>query len=436
MGRDMLNIDRQIPMNERIYLRELARKQAEYAALSVMEERKNMWYAVNDCSPGSSLTPRPPVIIETWEFNPDFMPENVYRCESEDGRIVEYKLLTNIRNHELIDDDKVMPDFYGINWQIDISDYGLPTPIEGLDDVSGRNIAYVFSHPVKDLSCDIHQLRPISCNVDREATKAHIDFLEELFGDILEIRIFGMPGGEMEERPGGLTYPAFQLMGTEAYFIAMHETPDLVHQLMQFLTDSRLRFMHWAENEGLLRLDNGNEHTGASYHFTHALPVDGYSGPEARLCDIWGDSASQETVGLSPEMFREFCFPYYMQACEPVGLLYYGCCEPVDVFWEDICKLPHLKKTSVSKWCNQKFMGEALKGTGIVFSRKPDPNFIGLNIVLDQNAWAAHIRETLDAAKDVPVEFIIRDVYTLHGDIYKARKAVKIARQQIDSYFS
>ena len=32
---------------ERHYLRELARKQAEYAALPLMEQRKKLWYAHN-----------------------------------------------------------------------------------------------------------------------------------------------------------------------------------------------------------------------------------------------------------------------------------------------------------------------------------------------------------------------------------------------------
>ena len=77
-------------------------------------------------------------------------------------------------------------------------------------------------------------------------------------------------------------------------------------------------------------------------------------------------------------------------------------------------------------------MGEALQGTEIVFSRKPDPNFLSVEAHLDEQAWAAHIRETLQATTGVLVEFIIRDVYTLHGNIENARKAVSITRQVID----
>ena len=80
-------------------------------------------------------------------------------------------------------------------------------------------------------------------------------------------------------------------------------------------------------------------------------------------------------------------------------------------------------------------MGEALRGSDIVFSRKPDPKFLGVEVKLDEDAWAAHIRETLDATHGVNVEFIVRDVYTVHGNLGKARRAVEIARREIDKHF-
>ena len=106
-------------------------------------------------------------------------------------------------------------------------------------------------------------------------------------------------------------------------------------------------------------------------------------------------------MGISPNMFHESCFPYYRDVCGPVGLLYYGCCEPAHPFWDDIRQLPHLKKVSISRWCDQAFMGEALRGTDIVFSRKPDLNYLSVDVKLDEGAWVAQIRETLGATRDV-----------------------------------
>jgi hypothetical protein len=81
-------------------------------------------------------------------------------------------------------------------------------------------------------------------------------------------------------------------------------------------------------------------------------------------------------------------------------------------------------------------MSERLQGTDIVFSRKPDPNFLAVDVKLDEEAWATHIRETLEATPGIFVEFIIRDVYTVHGDLGKANRAVKLAQRQIDQHLN
>jgi hypothetical protein len=225
-------------------------------------------------------------------------------------------------------------------------------------------------------------------------------------------------------------------MGMEAFFMAMYECPDEVHRLMRYLRDNALTVMRWLETQKLLSLNNGNQDSfGSSYNFTTKLPAPGYRENAVRLCDRWGAANSQETVGVSPEMFHEFCFPYYRDVCGPMGFVYYGCCEPAHPFWNDISQLPHLKKVSVSRWCDQKFMGDALRGTAIVFSRKPDPKFLGVDVELDEEAWKANIRETLQAARDVFTEFIVRDVYTVHGNLGKVKRAVELARAEIDRHY-
>jgi len=202
---------------------------------------------------------------------------------------------------------------------------------------------------------------------------------------------------------------------------------------MSHLRDSCLGVMRWAEDEGLLCLNNGNQMSfGSSYNFTTKLPARELDGGPVKLCDMWGASNSQETVGVSPEMFHEFCYPYYRDICDPMGLVCFGCCEPADTFWNDLKDLPHLKKVSISRWADEKFMGEALRGTDVIYSRRPDPHFLGVDVHLDEEGWAEHIRNTLDATKDVGVELIVRDVYTIHGNLEKPRRAVEIARHEID----
>jgi hypothetical protein len=153
---------------------------------------------------------------------------------------------------------------------------------------------------------------------------------------------------------------------------------------------------------------------------------------------MWSGMDSQETVGVSPALFHELIFPHYRQLAEMYGLVYWGCCEPADPLWETSLRhLPNLKAVSISRWANQRYMAEALAGTGIVFSRKPDPNLLGIHRELDEAAWRAEIRATLDIVvpSGIPFEFVVRDVYSMHGNLGKASRAVVIACEEIDRVF-
>ncbi|MBD3174577.1 MAG: hypothetical protein GF320_05330 [Armatimonadia bacterium] len=414
-----------ITPDDRSYLRDLANRQAEYAALPVMAERESMWRGVNAGSPSA----RPPVIIEAWTFNRDFMPAGTLLCSPGLARGIEHQLVRNIRQHELIGDDHVMPDHFQVGWHLRMEPYGgLRVDRTTVEDSQGVATGYRWDHPIKDLRSDLKKLKPVTCAVDREGTHAFRDLLDDLLGDILPVRLVsGMPGNRM------LTHAVVELMGMEAYFMAMYDCPDELHQLMAYLRDNALAVGAWMESEGLLIPNNGNDVSfGSSFNFTDELPRPGRPPEPIESADMWGSANSQETVGVSPELFHEFCYPYYRDVCEPLGLVYYGCCEPVHPFWDDLRDLPNLRKVSISKWCDETFMANALRGTGMVYSRKPDPNFLSVDAELNEARWASHIRDTLRAADGVPLEIIVRDVYTVHGDLGNARRAVEVARRVID----
>lgn len=76
-------------------------------------------------------------------------------------------------------------------------------------------------------------------------------------------------------------------------------------------------------------------------------------------------------------------------------------------------------------------MGEALAGSKIIYHRKPSPNFLGVYEKLDEDAWREHINTTLKYAKNCKVELTIRDVYTIHNNVDKAKRCVQIMRECI-----
>lgn len=419
-----------LPETERDYLRGLAKRQAEMAALPVMAQRRRLWTDMNDDRPGA----RPPFAIETYTFDRDFLPASLFQCRSPYGRKLEGNFLRHIRHHEILDDDHVCPDTLDMHWHVWRNEFGIEIPTTYAPDAEGVATAYHFDCPIRDLRDGFECVRPSTFGVDRDATLAEKAFLEDAFGDLLPVVIRSDTYGN-----NYLTQRLMRLMSMETFFLAMYDCPDTLHALMALLRDNALRLARWAEGEGLLALNNGNQYTcGTCFNFTTLRPRAPIASGAVKLTDMWSGMDSQETVGISPALFHEFCFPYYRDLAELYGLVYWGCCEPVDPIWElSLSRLPHLKAVSISRWADQRFMAEALDGTGIVFSRKPNPNLLGVGARLDEDAWTAEIRSTLEATagKRIPVEFVVRDVYSLQGNLAKARRAVAIARREIDRFF-
>ena len=125
--------DLTILSDERRYLRELARKQAEYAALPIMAERTALWYRHN-----ALRGERPVVVMEMGTFERDMLPDP--KCTSPAAIEIERSLLRPIISHEEIDDDKVVPDHFAVNWRIHIDEFGIDIPTDRAEDArAGRS---------------------------------------------------------------------------------------------------------------------------------------------------------------------------------------------------------------------------------------------------------------------------------------------------------
>ena len=374
---------------------------------------------------------RPVVILELNPFGSGLVTE--LKCDSELGVIIEKQLMKNIANHELVNDDKVIPTHFEVPWKLENDHFGLK--IEHVTTKmadNSKSIAYKMIHPIKDLEKDFEKLRPSRFSCDREGTRQLADDVLELIGDVLPVKLVNTS----LSWHFAITYHVVELMGLENMMFSMIDYPERFHQLMSFLQQDLLGCAKWQEKEGLLTLNNGNHYAGAgSYGFTKQLPAAGFDG-RVRTQDLWVNMNSQESSSISPQMYQEFILPYYIETAKHFGLIYYGCCEPVHDVWEDGVKnLNHLKKVSVSPWCDEEFMGERLRGSKVIYSRKPSPNYIAVDDRFDEEAYAKHIENTLKCARGCKLEFILRDICTLKGDKKRAENAVNVIREQINRYY-
>ncbi len=408
-----------ICQHDRDILMRLAERVRAIADSPRNQEIRRQWYLHDDCK-----AERPLLLTETDGGITMVVPDFTLECKEEWARNQEYGLRNTIIHAETITDDSPVEPFVNTGWRFKFSDYGIQfhqTKPEAGEMRGANHIDAVIT----DLDKDFHKLKPRTFSVDREGSLSAKQFLEEFYGGILGVRMRGNPWWTM-----GLTITAINFIGLESLMLFMYDQPEGLHRLMAFLRDDQLALLHWLEREGLLNLNNENDYIGSgSRGYTHALPQSNWKpGTPVRLRDIWTLIESQETVGVGPDQYAEFIFPYENAIAEKVGRVYYGCCEPVNTRWHVLEKMHNLKRVSVSPWCDQAFMARVL-GTRYGYSRKPNPALVSTN-VFDEDLIRKDLKETMVLAKEhgCSLEIAMKDVHTLNGEPDRLTRWVRIAR--------
>lgn len=397
-------------MSDKERLRELAARQAEFASSPENEEKKREWIRHNSAKPG-----RPMIHLEAWTFADEFI-NPMLLCTDEHFRAIEKNLIANFFNQEHFGDDRVTPDYYGVYVPSTFVPFGID------DEMTEAGIGYSTVKKIEDLERDFHLLGDSTFSIDHAAADREVELLGDIFGDILA------PKKVM----GGLysvpTQKIVNLMGLENMMFAMYDYPELFKEMMNRFADDTLKFFRAYEAAGLLPTKGEEGWCQGSFAFNNELP----DSPKTTH-DVVGFMDSQESSSISPDMYEEFIFPCYEKISKEMGLLSYGCCEPTAPVWEScLSKLQNLRKVSVSPWCDEEKMGENLRGGKVIYHRKPSPNFLGVDEVLNEEELRAHIRKTLNAAKGCVLEIAQRDVYTLHGNLGKGKRYIEIWKEEIE----
>ena len=400
----------------REFIRDLAKRKREMAETPRMREIVRLWTAHND-----GHSERPMIHFEMGTVG-DAGFQYQCRCVSDDARSVEWGLGNSMQNQVMVGDDfPVTPDWYVSN--------GSGMTLFGLQPHRTRpktgGVGFHIDPVIEDLD-SLDPFVPSPMWFDEDGVRRGTEYYGDLFGDILEIK----PG--MSALYCCPTNNLVQLMSMENLFVSMYDNPDNFKEMMRRLADDYCRYYTELERRGMPTPCCGNNWVcQGTFAFSDQMKKEG----PITLGDVWGFMDSQETVNVSPEMFDEFIFPAYERISSLFGRLSYGCCEPVHPFWEtSISRLKNLRKISISPWCDEEYMGERLRGSGIVYQRKPSPLFIGgTDRDLDEDGFRAHVRKTMRAARGCLLEFTFRDTYTLNGNLGKPRRAVEIVREEIQN---
>jgi hypothetical protein len=193
------------------------------------------------------------------------------------------------------------------------------------------------------------------------------------------------------------------------------------------MRDDRLAMFSFLEREKLIVPNTDTQMAGPrAYGYVSELPGPDSSGP-VRLKDLWGWAESQETVNISPAMYKEFVLPYQADLSSRFGLVYYGCCEPVHDRLALIMEaIPNLRSVSVSGWSDLARVAEML-GNRYVYSRKPTPALMsGANPPWD--LAKEDMRKTYAATKNCCVEILFRDLYTVNRERERVAEWVRMTK--------
>lgn len=401
--------------SDKLILKELARQVADLAALPEQKAKRELWYRHNELE-----ATRPVIFCDPENGWREIIKEEDLKCESGLAKEWEFRLRREIFWGRYMGDDRVVESFFDLNYIHNKSDWGMHEIRTG----GNNGGAYHWDAPLKDYK-DFDKLHFPTISVDYEKTNEIVNTAKEIFGDYLTVRIKGNWWWTL-----GLTQTLVYLRGLEEIMYDMYDYPDELHRLMAFLRDGHLAELDFLEQNGLLSLNNDSTYVGSGgFGYTNELPQKDFNG-KVRTIDMWGFGESQETSGVSPELFEEFIFPYQRVILERFGLNCYGCCESLNKRWHIVKEIPRLRRVSVSPWANIEDMAEKL-GSNYIYSLKPIPTDLAVPKI-DEERIRKNLREAMKITKNCRVEIIMKDNNTIGNNPENVIRWCKIAKEEAE----
>ncbi len=382
-------------------LRGLAARVAEIAALPVQEEKRALWRKLNARTPV-----RPMVMMDQVCWNElEESEELLLRCTDPECRGYEEQLRRTLYQWSHFPVDSVVESFIRIPRAIENSGFGVEVQEETVSTSSANGIlGHKFFNQFQHEE-DLEKVRMPRITHDPVESRRRLAVAEELFDGLLDVRLSGM------DPYLSLWDPISTWMGVQNALYALIERPDFMHRLAGRMTDGYLGMLDQLEEGGLLCGPQSLIHCTGAY--TDELPAEGYDPERPRTKDLWTFGLAQMFSTVSPQMFKEFEVDYVSRICARFGLVYYGCCDPLDGKMNEVRMIPNVRKVSMSPWVNEERGAEAIGGD-FVYSRKPNPAFLA-----ESTFEPEHVRADLLATREAcakhhcPLEIILKDISTV-----------------------
>jgi hypothetical protein len=381
-------------------LQELGKQLAEVAALPVQREKILQWKNHNALNPG-----RPMVTIDQLPWHEiNRCDEMQLLCVDDFCRQMEYSIKQLLYRWNHFPVDMVIENYIDIPMSVHNLNYGFTVDEETLatDDESD-----VVSHKYFDqvgTKEALDALKPDDIWVDREMDERHLDIAGGIFKDIMPVRLKGVGFH------AGVWDRIAQARSVDKILWDLVDRPDFSKKIAKKYVDLSMKSLDQCEELGIL--DGELQYVHCTGAYTDELPADGFEPEKPRAKDCWAYGMAQLFSTVSPGMHEEYEIDIVQPLYDRFGLIYYGCCEPLDRKIGIIRKLKNVRKISISPWADIDRAAENIGGD-YVFSSKPNPAFIASSF--SEDALREQIEHVLKACRknNCTVELILKDVSTV-----------------------
>lgn len=417
-----ISVEQEIVLSgfEKDILRRLASEIATIASLPVHREKSMLWQKMNDLQ-----QERPMVWVNEIPWHEMNVNDELTLLTNHSwARDLEKSLRRTIYQWKHLPCDMVVNDYLECPIVYHTTDFGILEDVDtAVTDAANDIYSRHFNIQIREPE-DIEKIKLPKISYLEKATQYSLDTMNDIFSGIIPVKKVGQTH---------IWYTPWDFLirwwGIEEAMIDMYMRPDMVHAAYEKLVDAWMCELDQFETQNLLSLDCNNTRIGSGgYGYTSFLPGPGFSGDHVRPINMWGCSNAQIFSSVSPEMHWEFALEHDKRWLNRFGLIYYGCCEPLDLKVDILSRIPNLRKVSISPWANT---SRAVEGFGdkYVLSRKPAPS-----IFIDWNASEARkqLNDFKKAANGCNIEFIMKDISTVKYQPQKLWEWAEIAMKVVN----
>ncbi len=398
-------------------VRELAARVADIAALPVQEEKRELWRKLNARRPV-----RPMVMIDQVCWNEmNVHDELTVRCTDKECRGYEDQLRRILYQWKHFPVDMVVEPFIRVPKAITNTGFGVKTEDHTVaTDSSNSVVSHEYTNQFRT-DDDLEKVKCPQVSHDGNETKRRLTVAHELFDGLLEVRPEGT-GVAIQ-----VWDPISSWMGVENALWALIDRPEFMHKLTARIINGYLSMLDQLEDQGLLCGQQSLIHCTGAY--TDDLPAPGYNPEKPRTKDLWTFGLAQMFSTVSPDMFKEYEVDYISKICERFGLVYYGCCDPLDGKMNEVRMIPNVRKVSMSPWVNEERGAKEIGGQ-FVYSRKPSPALVAFEAYNpDLVRKELMTTRTICEKHGCPLEFILKDISTVRYEPERLSEWARIAMQ-------